>query len=140
MSCVFRASGQSFEVDAFLRESALSAHPVFRRGSPRLPGSGSLASTSGFNVAVSDAEFDNLREQIDDALAFVRRHEAEIRRLRSFPGVETVCLDFGVPWRDVVAQTDTFPPELLRVMGDLGIELTVSHYQASRDVAGGLGA
>ena len=53
---------------------------------------------------------------------------AELRRLGSFEGVEEVEIDFAVAWRDLAAQSDWFPPELLWRAGALDIALRVSHY------------
>lgn len=135
MSCVLRAVGTAFDVDSFLGNSQLSGAAVFRRGEPKLPGSpqGSKRSASGFNVGVSKAGFDDLGAQIQDATRFLREHEDELRRLGSFPGVEEVCLDFGIRRRDVPAQRDVFPADLLWQAGALDIDLVVTHYAVADD-------
>jgi hypothetical protein len=58
-------------------------------------------------------------------------HADEVRRLRKFPGVEAVTLDFGIWRRDVVVQCDHFSEELVRLAGELGVGLELSAY--SRD-------
>jgi hypothetical protein len=116
MSCVLRAIGAAFDVDAFLADSGLQAETVFHRGAAKLPGSpdGAKWSASGFNVAVSDdGGLDDLPLQVRDASRFLNQHEDELRRLGGFPGVEEVCLDFGIRRRDVAMQTDVFPADLL---------------------------
>jgi hypothetical protein len=132
VSCVLRASGTDLDPEAFLAESELEATAVYRRGEPRL----GLASrpdapmwvSSGFHVAVSNADFDDLPAQIGDALEFLARHEDELRRLGRFEGVETVCLDFAIDCKDVAVQSDVFDAELLWRAGALDIDLVVSHY------------
>ena len=106
--------------------STLSDPVVHRRGE-RLPG-GRQVTKPGFNVTVSDAGMDDLDAQIDEAIAFLDRHEDELRRLGRYEGVEDVTIDFGIKWRDVAAQFDWFPPELLWRAGALDIGLCVSHY------------
>jgi len=56
--CVLRASGETFDAEAFVHDSSLEACKVFRRGEPRFPKSrpdGPKNKTSGMNVAVSGA-------------------------------------------------------------------------------------
>jgi hypothetical protein len=42
--------------------------------------------------------------------------------------VETVTLDFGVVWRDVAAQSDAFPEELIALAAKCRLGLELSHY------------
>lgn len=63
-----------------------------------------------------------------DALAFLQQYERELRLLAAFPGVQDIVLDFGIEDRDVVAQVDSFSPELLRRMGALDISLDMTRY------------
>jgi hypothetical protein len=83
------------------------------------------------NVAVSEAGFHDFAAQVSDAVAFLLEHDAEVRRLVGFPGVAGVVLDFGLAWRDVAAQSDEFPADLVRLAGACGIALGLSHYPVS---------
>ena len=71
---------------------------------------------------------DNFEQQIQDAITFLKRYQPELDELQKFLGVESVYLDFGVESRDVFVQTERFPPELLRLAGDLDIAIEVSRY------------
>jgi hypothetical protein len=127
MGCVLRAFGSSFEPDAFLKGSALSPSKVWRKGEPRVR-PGEVRRSSGVNIAVSDADMADLRQQARDAIAFLQKNKGELARLVSFPGVEGVGLDFGIAWKqDVVTQTDSLPPELVRLAGELGLGVEISH-------------
>jgi hypothetical protein len=64
-------------------------------------------------------------------MRFLWAHHKELSRLRDFPGNEGAMLDFPVEDRDVAVQTDMFPPELLAMMADLKIALTISRYPRS---------
>ena len=114
--CTFRAGGGDFDVDAFLANSSIQACAVFHKGEPRSPLAdphGRHLARSGFNVNVSDKEWDDLPGQIQDAMAFLAEKHDELRRLRAFPGVEGTELRFPIELRDVMVQTDRFPSELL---------------------------
>src|SRR5688572_808050 len=128
MSCVLRAIGTSFDVDAFLEDSPLEAAPAFRRGEPRFAGreDGPRRAASGFNAEVSAESPDDLSEQITHAMHFLNEYEDELRRLGSFPGVEEVCLDFAVRRRAETSQSDLFPAGLLWRAGALDIDLVVT--------------
>jgi hypothetical protein len=130
MSCVLRAIGVGFDVDGFLSDSDFAAAAVFRRGESRLPGApdSPRLSASGFNLAIGQAGFEDLEGQIREAARFLNEQEDELRRLASYPGVEEVCLDFGVPRREVAAQNDVFPADLLWRLGALDIDLVLTHY------------
>ena len=151
MSCVLRAQGQSFKVHQFLEKSPLQPDTVYEKGDPIASGkkNGSQRPSSGFTVAVSQADFSDLEGQIGDAILFLDEYEEELRRLGSFKGVEAVFLDFGVQWRgasfhtdspgvdergsqtgfrQTPVQTDVFPSDLLWRAGALDVWLAVTHY------------
>jgi hypothetical protein len=116
MSCVLRARGTNFDVDSFLKESSLEALIVFHRGELQFPTSTvpqRKIECSGMNLSVSTREFLDLKGQIEDAVRFLSGNEEELKRLRGFPGVEQVELDFPIEEREVVFQSDAFPPHLL---------------------------
>ena len=118
----------AFDTEAYLAGSPFTNVVRHARGQPQHPGSLKVWMSSGFNVAVSDADLDDLESQIDDAIAFLDEHEDELRRLGGFEGVEKMEIDFAVAWRDLAAQSDWFPPELLWRAGALDIALRVTHY------------
>lgn len=126
---MLRVSGTDFDPEAFLVESELraGANPIYRRGEPR-PGGRDTWQSSGFHVAVSDAELSDLRGQIRDAVRFLSLYEEELQRLGRFEGVEAVCLDFAIDRKDVAVQSEVFDAELLWRAGALDIDLVVSHY------------
>jgi hypothetical protein len=133
LGCVLRAIGRDFDVDEFVKDSPIAHEAVFHRGEPRHPGEGKRAA-SGFNAPVSAAALDDLDTQVQDASHFLREHEDELRRLGRFPGVEEVCLDFGIARRAGASQSDLFPADLLWQAGALDIDLVVTHYTVAEGV------
>ena len=132
MSCVLRAAGTSFDVEAFCATTALPVLARRHAGEQQRPGKPPL-SRSSINVNVSDADFDSLTKQVEEAVSFLERYRDEVRRLVTFPGVEGVELDFGLRRRDVAAQTDSFPPRLVSLAGALGVGITVTQYECAPD-------
>lgn len=134
MSCVLRARGSHFRVEEFLAKSSLKPIAVFRNSESLTGVSGPNARTadaSGFHVVASEADFSQVQSQVADAIIFLEQNRLELARLAEFAGVERVSLDFGIEERDVAAQSERFPPELLRPLGELGIwlEFTLYPYQ-----------
>jgi len=131
MGCVLRASGAAFDVDSFLKNSGLRPLVVYHRGEARAPASnpaGRKHERSGMNVSVSEREFSDLAGQIKDAIQFLAENAQELTRLRDYAGLEGLEVDFPVEDRDVAAQTDAFPAELMSLLGKLRIGLAVSRY------------
>ena len=132
MSCLLRASGANFDVDEFLKVSSLDALTAFHRGAVQFPTSSVTRKSDycGMNVSVSTREFSDLSGQVEDAVGFLKENDRELRRLRNFPGLERMDLEFPVEDRDLVFQRDAFPHQLLSLLGGLGIGLIVSRHPA----------
>jgi hypothetical protein len=133
MSCVLRVYGEGFDIDGFLRKSDLIPLVVSRKGEARL-GSSRIQrqeEASGMNVSVSRRAFGDLAGQVEDAVDFLSQNRNELQRLSSFPGVQTILLDFPTEDRDSFVVRNTFPARLLILMGELGIGLTLSVYPES---------
>ena len=124
--CVLRASGDHFDPQGFLNDSAFVPCIVFRKGERKAENR--LWTTSGFTVVVSDASGDDLAQQTQDATEFLRMHKEEVARLMRFEGIEGVDLDFGVNRQNGFLQSSHLPPELLTLAGALGVGVEVSIY------------
>jgi hypothetical protein len=137
--CVLRASGTEFDVDAFLATSSVSAISIRRKGELRFATTpdGPRHDRSGFTADVSMKEWDDLPGQIEDAKAFLAEHEVELRRLRAFPGVGGMELDFPMNLRigtkDVAVQGDRLPADLLFAAGRAGIDIVITIYPPSSE-------
>lgn len=124
--CVLRASGKSFDVDAFLKDSAFKPDIVYRKGQRRRPASRGAQTSSGFNVVISDSEDPD--EQVKNATKFLRTNQKELLRLMKTKGVETISVEIACPQKEFVARTAHLPSALLSSAGALGIDIDVSFY------------
>lgn len=116
LGCVLRVRGQ-FSPEEFLRQWPL---PGVTRCEPGI-----------LLVVASASGRETLSEQVEDALAFLHRHEAALSALVAWPGVETLWLDFGLWQRNAPYDSASFPPNLLSALGAANVRLTVSFYPAS---------
>ena len=99
----------------FMADCEVAPVRIWRKGDPNFPKSrpdGKKNHNSGANFEVSPADFSRLDLQIDDAQVFFEDNSEFIRRLRSFPGVEGLDLDFGADIHPPGFSWFTFPPEL----------------------------
>ena len=132
--CVLRVSGKQFDPARYLASSRLKPYSVFRAGEPRFASQpkGKIHDESGFKVDVSRSPWDNLAGQVADAIAFLKKHERTLAKLRSMPEVEDIRLDFPLDLRidrkKVFTQFDYFPPALVSLAGALGCGLEMSIY------------
>ena len=128
MSAILRVAGDSFDVDNFQSGTCLVICRIFRRGEKL--GSTRTIESSAANIKVGDAELGNFTAAVAEAIRFLETNEAELRRLRGL-GAQTMELDFAVAMRDVAAQADVLPSRLLKLAGDLGIDICISQYPVS---------
>jgi hypothetical protein len=138
MACYFRAAGAEFAVDTFLQEVKLTlpASHIWRRGEPQslwVPGPHPW---SGFRMTASEASFQDVFAQIDDATKFLQLYAPMLAALALRTDVEDVCLDFGIEDRPQGAQADGFPPNLLLLLGQFKVSLVVSRYPFSEEAHG----
>lgn len=130
MSCVLRAYGARFLIDRFLKTSRLRPCEVWHKGESRLGGvRGKPREHSGMNVDVSEAGWDQLDEQIADALRFLEKYGPDIRRLGSSRSVDFIFLDFGVRRREAdLMQGAYLPSALVRRAGEMRVGIKVTAY------------
>ncbi len=135
MSCVLRASGDHFDVDSFLAESNFEPCAVYHKGEQKHSSKkDDLSASSGFTLDVSEAGFDDFNQQVQDATRFISENHIELVRLKSYLGIKSISLDFGVNTNfDAAARSLRFPQELIQKVAALNIGLEISLYAVSDD-------
>ena len=131
MSAILRVSGKKNDIEDFLKDSNLNPYKVFSAGDPVHPQSapnGRKITKSGFNISVSDIDFDDYQGQFREAAAFLQEHEDELRRLVQCPNIDSLNIDFGADIYPPGWCSFRFPHELLRLSGNLRINLELSIY------------
>lgn len=131
--CILRVSGKDFSAAEFVSRTQLGPYRVYQAGDEIIPGvSRRRFVSNGFKVLVSEAD-GKLPLQIKDAIAFLRRHSADLQQLAAYPDV-TRYLDFGIDgynFDEVPIQSSYLPAELLLLCGTLGIDVELSRYKAT---------
>ena len=130
--CTLRVSGKQFNVDRFLATSDFQPSAIWRRGQKRWLSSNGVSDVSGFNLGVSNASWNNLQKQIKETLRFLKKYKNEVMRLRQYPGVESLELDFPINNRmdrkRVYSQCDYLTKELIHKAGQFPLSIEISRY------------
>ena len=134
MSCILNIGGRNFDVDDFVVKSGLRPYRKSYKGQPKFktkPGGEKLTGSS-ISIETSKAEFDNFKKQIDDTIRFLKRNKDKLAHVTLTKGIEYAVLNFGIDLRidkkKVLIQSDTFPSELLKLAGDLRLDIEISIY------------
>ena len=134
MSCILRVWGRNFDVDSFLlNNTELEPINIWYKGQPKFKNkpNGSVKETSGLNIELSDANFSELDKQINEAILFCKTHQNVLNELVSYHGVEGAVADFGAEIYPPGWHSFSFVPEILLLMGSIGISLGLSVYPTS---------
>ena len=133
MGCLLHFIGRDADVDQLVKLSPVEPCTIFKRGERRSTRPNSRPSvTSGINLEVSEADFEQFDEQLADAIRFLRLHLPVLKQLRNITGVESASLDFGIAMRNVIAQSDSFPAELLALLGQFDCGLNLSQFPVGK--------
>lgn len=135
MSCILRVSGKSFDVNKLLEVCPIKPVKVWFAGEPKFTGqpNENVNQTSGFGIEISDADLSELSAQIGDAIEFCNSYREILISIMAFPGIDSAVVDFGAEVREPFWRSYSFPAELLRVFGELGISLGLSVYPVYED-------
>ncbi|MDT0584351.1 MULTISPECIES: hypothetical protein [Alteromonadaceae] len=129
MACYLRVYGDDLNVIELLEAHNIKPSKIWKKGLPRFKSAPSkLNSNSGFNVLISGAEWDEFEKQKLDALKYLEEHKSTLSSIAMYSGVDSGYLDFGIEWRDVTVQCDSFPPNLIKLVGQIGFGIELSQY------------
>lgn len=126
--CVLHVTGVDLDPALVLGGTGLQPYAQHRSGDLQTVGShkGQPWEFGGFSLLVSNA--DDLKQEINDAIDFLRGNLDSLRIAISASTVEDARLDFGYFRRPVFAQFDYLPPDFLRLAAALGIGIELSLY------------
>ncbi|WP_163341186.1 DUF4279 domain-containing protein [Desulfopila sp. IMCC35008] len=135
MSCVLRVWGNEFDVDSITLEPELEAIKVWRKGQPKFNSNPNsrLNETSGLSIELSSSDFSEIEKQINEAISFCKSHQKVLTKLVSHQGVDGAVADFGAEIYPPGWCSFYFEPELLKILGNIGISLGLSVYPTDNE-------
>ena len=134
MSCILTIIGQDFDVDTFIEKSKLRPYKKSYKGQPRVKSKpdGIKLSHSLLSIETSKAGFNDLKKQISDTFRFLSFNKDKLTFITSTEGIDHAIIDFGIYLRidsvSVLTQSDKFPNKLLKLAGELGLDIELSIY------------
>jgi hypothetical protein len=132
---VLRVFGKRFRPERVLAQVTLPVVNVYHKGERLAAGARFVTKAGGFLIVVSPRGR-KLDSQIRDANRFLKRYRAKLARIVAHAAVDDMILSFGVLyWIDKgeVMRSIRFPPELLRLAGELDIEVQLAAYPTSSE-------
>lgn len=137
MPCNLYICGKDLDIQRFAQATSIQPDSISFTGEPRrtLRPEGEKFP---YNIAmyyVSEADFEDHNQQIQDALDFFRKHGQAFADHLPHENPEFVYLDFGMDnqvERTKITKTFIFPAELTLWMGILHCDLWVALYDGAR--------
>ena len=131
-SVLFHVDGKKFQPEAQLAKTSLKAYRIRHAGDVVKRKRGDFKfKESGFSVDIGPKKNDDLAAQIKVAAKFVKKHFAEIKRLKN---ADKLSLNFGYCMRfekngePFWLQWNELPPEFLKMCGELRIKIVLSFF------------
>jgi hypothetical protein len=129
--CVLHVTSETGSFSGFLRTTSLPVYRSHEKGDISSHGKRLAAEDYGFSCKVSEKEWTDLSGQIEDAHKFLSSHLDELRALAKSQPVTDIRFDFPYECRldsQFFTQCDFLPAKFLRLSGELGIGIELSHY------------
>ncbi|MEO7922288.1 MAG: hypothetical protein ABIR30_01285 [Chitinophagaceae bacterium] len=121
-------------MDEFITKSKLRFYRKSYKGEPRFKTKpdGDKLTFSLISIQTSKADFNNLSKQIADTIRFLKRNKDKLGHIALTKEIDHAVLDFGIDLRidrkKVLYQSDIFPNNLLKLAGDIGLDIELSIY------------
>jgi hypothetical protein len=134
MPCNLIILGKDLDIDAFLAKSKLRGFSKIYKGEPMFKSKpeGRKVEHSRVAIETSKADFNNLEKQIKDTIKYLKRHKDKLKIIKQTKETDLALLDFGINLRidkkKILLQSDRFPNELLKLAGDIGLDIELSIY------------
>lgn len=134
MPCKLVIRGEYFDIDAFIKQRKLSGFFMAYKGTPMYKSKpeGKKMPYSSISIQTSKADFNKLDKQIKYTIKYLKKNQKKLSLITQTKEIELALLDFGINLRidhkKVAYQSDSFPNELLKIAGDLGLDIILSIY------------
>lgn len=127
--CILHLTGHAFDPHV-VDLGTLRPYAAYRAGERASPASPRVYDRGGLKFVVSERSGSDVAGQVQDAVAFLEEHQPSLAAVASRADVEDAYLDFGVHCRhpEALVQVDVFPALLLRLAGEVDLDLMVSTY------------
>lgn len=137
MSCVLSIIGTNLDIDAFVETAGMPDFDKMYKGEPINKVSSRIARYSSIGIEISNAGFDDVKTQIEEATKFLIRHRDNLKHIATTKEIEFATIDFGVDSmvdENHLTQGFYFTMPLIKICAELGIEIQLSLYKPDMEV------
>lgn len=131
-SVIFHIRGKKFRPEVELAKTKLKPYRIHHAGEVVKRKRGDFVfKDSGFSVDIGPKDNDDLAAQIKKTTKFVKKHFAEIKRLKNADDRTLdfgYCMRFGKTGEPFWVQYNSLPVEFLKLCGELKIGIELSFY------------
>jgi len=134
MPCILIILGRDLDIDAFLSKSKLRGFSKSYKGEPMFKSKpeGRKLERSRVGIQTSKAGFDDLDKQVKDTIRYLKRNKEKLSYIKKVKQIELAVLDFGINLqidrKKILMQSERYPNELLKLAGDIGLDIETSIY------------
>ncbi|MDB5112782.1 MAG: hypothetical protein JWR67_3896 [Mucilaginibacter sp.] len=132
MSCHLSIIGEDLDIDTFVNKTQMLGFKKSYKGSPIGMSATRNLKYSVASITTSEAEFDNIKDQISDTLDFLIKYKDNLRHIASTPEIEYATINFGSDStinEEQLTQNFHFTMGLIKICAELGIEIELSIYK-----------
>jgi hypothetical protein len=130
--CFLKAFSQTTSFGDFAKYTTLPVYSIHDKGEPRSADSTHKVNRISFDVSKKD--WNDFQGQILDATEFLERYFEELKVFIEQHDIDEILLDFPIYSRlgeNIANQNDRLPAKLLRLAGNLNIDIEISTYPVS---------
>lgn len=135
MSCVLHISGDFTEKE-FLDKIILKPYQVLEKGKKSELRKDLIYKNTSCSIAVSEKDFKDFEGQVQDAIVFLKANFNDLSKIHELK-IEEFIIDFGIESRfvdeGVITHSNLIPARLMKLAGDLGIDILLSHYWIEKE-------
>lgn len=136
MSCYLSLIGESFDIDDFTSKVNLQFDGKSYKGEPQFRASnpeGPKIRFSSLSVCVSNADFDNFQQQLEDVKAYLIENLEELKLIKQTETIQYAIFGFGVDYDLKAFSKDYYiPADIVALAAEAGIGFEVSVYNPAR--------
>ncbi len=130
MSCYLSIIGKDLDVDAFVERIGIKEFEKRFKGELISARRNKYSEHSSASVKISDAGFENFKQQIEEAEVFLNTYKDNLKCIVDTDGVEYANINFGVnELLEKSVQSFYFPISLITICAELKISIETTVYK-----------
>lgn len=131
MSCFLSFIGEDLDVDTLVERIGISGFNKSYKGELFSPKRRLYSKSSSASIIISDADFENFNQQVEDAQKFLQTYNNKLMSIADSEGVEYAYINFGSNCTSLIeksVQSFYLPITLITLCAELKISIETTIY------------